>query len=178
MSITARGPRNHLVLERSGILIKEIWDAIADHKDTAWIKTRYPINDEEIFECIDALVDLTEPDDKDFIELTCTRTGDGPNDVELETRGITDRIFFSVVSYAKSVYVEDTDIQLLYTKGLMMLINDCLNDISNGVSTYLESDLHTKIYEAFVNAYGKVGSVDDILSILDKDTLFKSKHND
>jgi pentatricopeptide repeat protein len=59
-----------------------------------------------------------------------------------------------------------------------MLINDCLTDISAGLSTYLESDLHTKVYESFVNAYGKVGSVDEILSILDKDTLFKSKHND
>ncbi len=178
MSIAARGPRNHLVLEESGILSKEIWDAIADHKDTTWLKTRYPISDDDIFECIDALIDLTEADDKDFIELVCVKTGEEPNDIELETRGLTDRIFFSVVSYAKSIYAADTDIQVLYTKGLMQLINDCLNDITNGSSAYTESYLHNKVYESFVNAYGKVGSVDDILTILDKDTLFKSKYND
>jgi hypothetical protein len=83
-----------------------------------------------------------------------------------------------VVSYAKSIYAADTDIQVLYTKGLMQLINDCLNDITNGSSAYTESYLHNKVYESFVNAYGKVGSVDDILTILDKDTLFKSKYND
>ncbi len=178
MAISARGPKNHLVLQRSGILIKEIWDAIADHKDTAWLKTRYPITDDEIFECIDALVDLTEPDKKDFIELVCVRTGDAPNDVELETRGITDRVFFSVVSYAKALYNDETDIQLLYTKGLMMLINDCLTDISGGSTAYQECELHSKVYESFVEAYSKVGSVDEIMSILDKDTLFKSKQND
>lgn len=172
MSIAARGPKNHLVLESSGILIKEIWDAVADHKSVDWLMQRYPITEDEVFECIDALIDLTEPDDKDFIQLRCTNEGNSIETMELETVGITDRIFFSIVSYGKSLNENSTDIQHLFTYGLMLIINDCLADIKEGIAEYKESYLHNLVYNAFVDAYSQVAPVDSILDILDKESFF------
>lgn len=178
MTIVARGPRNLLTLESSGILVKEIWDAVAEHKDVHWLMNRYPITEHEIFECIDALIDLTEPHEHDFIELKCTNNGSSLNDIEIETVGITDRIFFSLVSYGKSFNNDILDIQTLFVEGLMMVISECLADIKLGENDYLNSDLHVKVYNAFIDAYSKVGSVDEIIKVLDTNTLFKRTLND
>ena len=178
MTIVARGPRNLLTLESSGILVKEIWDAVAEHKDVEWLMNRYPITEHEIFECIDALIDLTEPHDHDFIQLRCTRGGTAIADIDIETVGITDRIFFSLVSYGKTFNYDVIDIQHLFVEGLIMVISECLADIKQGANDYLNSDLHTKVYNAFIEAYSKVGSVDEILEVLDTNTLFKRTSND
>ena len=178
MTIVARGPRNLLTLQSSGVLVKEIWDAVTEHKDVTWLLTRYPITVEEIFECIDALIDLTEPHENDFIELKCDQAGNTIEDINIETVGITDRIFFMLVSYGKTFCPEETNIQNLFAEGLMTVISECLADIKQGSSDYTNSELHVKIYSAFIEAYSKVGSVDDILNVLDINTLFKRATND
>jgi hypothetical protein len=177
MSISARGPKNHLVLERTGVLIKEIWDAVADHKDIDWLTQRYPVTADEVFECMDALVDLTDDDDKDFIKLNCTN-GSSFETLELEAVGITDRVFFSVVGYGKALNSESTDIQDLFSYGLMLIINDCLADIKSGVSDYKNSHLHNLVYNAFVDAYSQIAPVDSIMDIIDRGTFNSVKDDD
>ena len=178
MTIVARGPRNLLTLENSGVLVKEIWDAVAEHKNVEWLTNRYPITEYEVFECIDALIDLTEPHENDFIQLKCTKGGVTIAETDIETVGITDRIFFSLVSYGRTFNNDVTDIQQLFVEGLITVVSECLADIKQGANDYLNSDLHVKVYNAFIEAYSKVGSVEEILEVLDTNTIFKRSVND
>lgn len=177
MSISARGPKNHLVLERTGVLVREIWDAVADHKDIEWLTQRYPITADEVFECIDALIDLTDNDDIDFIKLSCTDATSFEK-LELEAVGITDRVYFSVVSYGKALNSESTDIRELFSYGLMLIINDCLADIKVGASDYKNSHLHNLVYNAFVDAYSQIAPVDSIMDIIDRGTFNRNENED
>ena len=58
MPITNRN--NHLVVGKRAILIRDITESVCNRKSMDWIKNRYPIDEMEVWECIDTIADIDD----------------------------------------------------------------------------------------------------------------------
>jgi hypothetical protein len=156
MTISNRGPRNILVLDRTGVQIIDVCDAIAEYKDITWVTQRYPITVDEIFECIDAFIDLAKPSKKDKLELDFA---DDPNstdvDLDVQATAITDRIYFLIISYAKSILHDCETIDDLFRYGLELIIVDCLEDVEKGERGFENSEVHSIVFNALTKMHKK-----------------------
>ena len=147
MTISSRGPRNILVLDRSGVQITDVCDAVAEYKDIDWVLKRYPIKTEEVFECIDAFVDLAKPSKKDKLELDFSNTAT-TDDLDVEATAITDRIYFMIISYGRSLIPDCDSIDDLFRYGLELIIVDCLEDLEKGDRGFENSEIHNIVFNA------------------------------
>ena len=168
MTISSRGPRNILVLDRTNVPMLEICDAVAEHRTFDWIKTRYPVNNDEIFQCIETFVDVTKPSKKDKLELRAVPSYDTESEFDIETAAITDRIYFLILSYAKAMIPLCEDIEDLFRYGLELIINEALTDIKNGHRNFENSEIHSIVFKAFEKMHLEnhdltINSIDDIL---------------
>ncbi len=156
MTISNRGPRNILVLDRTGVQITDVCDAIAEYKDIVWVTQRYPITIDEIFECIDAFVDLAKPSKKDKLELDFADDPDSANiDLDVQATAITDRIYFLIISYAKSILHDCETIDDLFRYGLELIIVDCLEDAEKGERGFENSEVHSIVFNALTKMHKK-----------------------
>lgn len=128
MSIVARGPANILVIQRNGVPLKEICDAVAEHQLLSWIKLRYNVTTDEVFECLDTYADLLEKRNDNALMLEVIRDINGRISA-IETVGINDRMYFSVLSYSRTFYPGVDNFKELYVKGMKCIIIEVLMDI-------------------------------------------------
>lgn len=154
MTVSARGPRNILVLDRTNVPVMEVCDAVAEHKTFDWIKTRYPITDNEIFECLETFVDVTRPNKNDKLELRSV-PDDDEDGFEIEAAAITDRIYFLIVTYAKAMVTDCNNIYDLFRYGLEIIISESLNDVKNGHRSFEASEIHDIVFTAFEKMHQK-----------------------
>lgn len=156
MTISNRGPRNILVLDRTGVQITDVCDAIAEYKDITWVTQRYPVTVDEIFECIDAFVDLAKPSKRDKLELDFV---DDPKsadvDLDVQATAITDRIYFLIISYAKSILPDCENVDDLFRYGLELIIVDCLEDVAKGEQGFENSEIHSIVFNALTKMHKK-----------------------
>lgn len=156
MTISNRGPRNILVLDRTGVQVTDVCDAIAEYKDITWVTQRYPVTVDEIFECIDAFVDLAKPSKRDKLELDFV---DDPKeadvDLDVQATAITDRIYFLIISYAKSILQDCDSIDDLFRFGLELIIVDCLEEVEKDSRNFENSEVHYIVFTALEKMHKK-----------------------
>ena len=156
MTISNRGPQNILVLDRTGVQIIDVCDAITEYKDITWVTQRYPITVDEIFECIDAFVDLAKPSKKDKLELDFADNSNSTDvDLDVQATAITDRIYFLIISYAKSILHDCETIDDLFRYGLELIIVDCLEEIEKGEQSFENSEVHSIVFNALTKMHKK-----------------------
>ena len=156
MTISNRGPQNILVLDRTGVQIIDVCDAITEYKDITWVTQRYPITVDEIFECIDAFVDLAKPSKKDKLELDFADDSNSTDvDLDVQATAITDRIYFLIISYAKSILHGCETIDDLFRYGLELIIVDCLEEIEKGEQSFENSEVHSIVFNALTKMHKK-----------------------
>lgn len=163
MNVSSRGPNNTVVLDRSGVPINAVCDAIAEHKNIDWIKQRYPVTTDEIYLCVETFVDITRPNKKDSLQLRVIPSDNPARNFDLETTLITDRVFFSILTYARGVMPMCDSVQDLYRYGIEIILNEALTDIKDGNYSFENSDIHSIVFDAFASVYDNVHENIDVL---------------
>jgi len=154
MSISARGPRNILVIDRNCVPINEIISHIVNHRDIDAVLAKYSIHENEVFDAISCWCDVREPTENDFIKFQTEMNETGILDVE--TTGISDWMMLSCISFGKDYQPNESDLSYLYGWGLGELLIQSMTDIKNGTKDYEASILHESILLAFESSYKKV----------------------
>lgn len=171
--ISTRGPDNVVILDRSRVPVEEICEAVAEHKTISWLKTRYLITDEEVFECLDAFIDITMPVQGDRLELRLHESSSTGRLFDMETVLISDRVYFAILSYARVLAPECVDVHLLYRIGIESILVECFMDIKDDKFNLEEADgLYRVVFEAFKRIYDSVDAdVDQLLEQFSKEHL-------
>jgi hypothetical protein len=174
--IKTKGPRHIHVIDRNNVPVHEICDAVAEHKSIDWIKARYAVTDDEVFECLDTYVDLSEKL-KFVIKLSCTADPDGSDIYGIETTEINDKMYFSVLNYGR-MFFDSSCLQELFTYSLNLIIIEAVLDLKDNADIDPES-MHSVVLEAFKQSYGPVDSsnIDHVLEQLDHQSLMRQMKN-
>jgi hypothetical protein len=171
MSIVARGPANILVIQRNGVPLKEICDAVAEHKLMSWIKTRYNITNDELFDCLDTYADLLEKHNQNALTLEVIFNVNN-RIAAIETMGINDRMYFSVLCYSRKLFPNLDSFKNLYVKGMKLIIVEVLMDVKHDLRANIENRpfMHGVALAALEKAIERTvdhTNVQDILDDLD-----------
>ena len=169
--ISTRGPDNIIVLDRTRVPVDEICEAVADHKPMTWIKNRYPITDEEIFQCLETFIDMTVPVRGDRLELRLLKSSSPSRLFDMETVVISDRVYFAILSYARVLAPQCLDVHLLYRIGIESILVECFMDIKDNKFNLDEADgLYRVVFEAFKKIYNSVeANIDQLLEQFSKE---------
>ena len=170
--IKTKGPHNIHVIARNNVPVNEICDAVAEHKNIEWIKSRYMITEDELFECLDTYVDLAEKSHF-HLKLSCIADAGGTDIYGIETSEINDKMYFSILNYGR-IFFETRNLQELFTYALNLIIIESVLDFKDNSVTDPDS-MHGVVFEAFKDTYGVIddSNVDHILTQLDHQTLMR-----
>lgn len=168
--ITTKGPANTLVLARNNVPVYDVCNDAAEHMDFDRIKNRYLISEEELFECLDAYVDLAESNSYS-LTLECIADGVARDIYGIETVAINDKLYFSILLYGKLFFNFDT-LHNLYTYTLNLIIIESVLDLKEN-SDIDPASMHGVVLDAFIQTYGEIDhtNVDHVLSQLDHQKL-------
>jgi uncharacterized protein (DUF433 family) len=171
--IESRGHDGIPVTSNRGVMVSEIGNAIIMYKSLDWICQRFPITEDEVFEVIDYYADtLEETINHKSIKFRNHGTAE---DIDLETRMITDGVFYKVVQYGKIMYPEYTEFDDLYSNGLSALIADVYYDLERGVFDFETSPVHNAIYTGVRNELGDLPP-DQVLANFNRQDYEKRKN--
>jgi len=161
--IETRGNRNILVLADSAVPVKEIAHAIVQRDNLADICLKYPVTVDDVFECIDATADMLD-DWNECIQLLNVGT---EGDIDLETSHINDTAYFNLLAYGHTVDNGALDMDIVYNRGLVKVVEDIYSDIKAGNTNYEHSDLHVSVYNSLLMCCGDLDP-DEVLVNLKK----------
>jgi hypothetical protein len=164
MSIETRGNFNTLVLTGSAVPINEVANHIVDRKGLDWICNRYPISVDEVFECIDTIADLGGHYDQG---ITLINRGDD-TEISLETVSVTDTVYFALISYGHQQAPDWLDMDKIYNRGLVKVIEEIYTDIKHDRDYYESSELHMCVQFAIFEELGNIDP-ETVLKNLDWD---------
>lgn len=164
--ITKRGPNNILVVERTAVPVAEVCSELIRKETFSEVTETFPVNKEEILECIDIFCSGFGPRENDFLEVICTVI---EGDIELETVGLSDWVYLSLVELGVVFLPETDDLMELYVKGLEQVMYDCLTDKMAGLKDFRNSGVHDVVFTGFEEAYGKIDKkeAEKLLKLLD-----------
>lgn len=153
MSISPRGPRNILVIDRNCVPINEVVSLVVQQRDIDFVIDKFRLTADEVFDCVSCWVDLREPTENDFVKFT---TSFENNMLDVETTAISDWVMLSCISFGKDYLPNEVDLNHLYAWGLGELLIQSMQDIQNGTKDYEASTLHEAVMTAFEESYKKV----------------------
>lgn len=177
--IKTKGPSNTLVIARNNVPIHSVCDDVATHQGLDWIMNRYLITRDEVFECLDTYIDISEK--KPFkITLSCVAcdTDNAGRDIYgIETVEINDKMFFSVLTYGR-LFFDIESFNELFTYALNLIIIEAVLDLKEKVEVDPDS-MHGIVLDAFIDTYGEVdeSNIDHILTQLDHQSLMRMMKN-
>ena len=167
--ISTRGPNNILVLDSVGVPIEEVANSVLRLEFMDKVTNKYLISQEEVYQSIETLVDTTPMSENDFIEFRIDRENNG--DIGVETNGLSDWVYFSVLSYGRMLMPNEQRFRTVYAYGMESIMVDILTDLKTHKNDYENSDIHRLIYHSFIDAYGpiKQEEIDMLLGTLYQD---------
>ena len=173
MSLQTRG-NNIVVTGRRGVVVSDIAESIINSKPLEWIKNRFPVNDEEVFEVIDYYGDKLEGTISDGC-LTLLNRGT-IEDIDLEVTHISDAMFFKLLQYGRIFYPSELRFEWIFQGGLEMAIIEIFKDIEAGNRDFESSDFHNYVYEAVSDSVGKDINATEVLKSLPVGLYNERKH--
>ena len=87
------------------------------------------------------------------VHLKVSNTSQDRQNINLETVQISDTFFIKVIQFGKIFLPESNDFNELFDKGFIKLATEVYGDLTQGVTTFEESDVHVVIYKAIDDAY-------------------------
>lgn len=148
--ISTRGPNQIMVVDRTGVPVKEVCRAVIAKSKISETCAKFALSEDEVFAAIDAMKDAITIDKEDFIEFSITRT---ELDVHVETVGLTDCLFLSLVCFGKDT-TESDEIDMLFANGISVVLLNFFKDLENGTDYYMHCDVSRMVAEEFERAYG------------------------
>lgn len=156
--ISVRGPDSILVVDRTAVPVEEVCAAVLDSDAKEQVIERFPINDDELFGCLEVFSDTQGPLFKDFVEISCTN--DAGETLEIETLAVSDWVYLTAVYLGYQVFPNENRFYTLYALGMESVMYDCLLDLKNGRASFNHSDIHRIVFDAFIRAYGDLTDAD------------------
>lgn len=153
----------HLVVGKFSVPVREITDCIVERNEVQDICKKYPVNPDEVFECLDAIADLDSISSRD--RMKCKNVGT-EDDIQIQTVSITDNLFLKIVQYGRIFNNKVTDFNKLFDIGFLNLAFECYEDIHNGHREFENSDLHTVIFDAIETMIDGQISIEKIYNLL------------
>tara|TARA_R110001592_G_scaffold139002_4_gene358699 strand:+ start:187 stop:705 length:519 start_codon:yes stop_codon:yes gene_type:complete len=139
----------HLVIGRHAVPVREVTNSICDRMDIEWLTQRYPLQEGEIMDCMDAIADIDTLNGGGH--LTLRNTAEQIGEMVLETKTISDVYFLKTIQYGKVFLEQEKDFNTLYDKGFRMLAIESFEDELNNSVTFESSDLHIITYNAIMD---------------------------
>ena len=155
---------NHLVVGKRAVLIRDITDSVCARNDIDFITRRFPVNITEVWECIDAIADIDRIGRG--VHLKVSNTSQDRQNINLETVQISDIFFIKVIQFGKIFLPESNNFNKLFDKGFIKLAAEVYGDLTQGVTTFEESDVHVVIHRAIDNAIGDTLTNDQMYNLL------------
>jgi hypothetical protein len=155
---------NHLVVGKRAVLIRDITDSVCARNDIDFITRRFPVNISEVWECIDAIADIDRIGRG--VHLKVSNTSQDRQNINLETVQISDIFFIKVIQFGKIFLPESNNFNKLFDKGFIKLAAEVYGDLTQGVTTFEESDVHVVIHRAIDNAIGDTLTNDEMYNLL------------
>ena len=155
---------NHLVVGKRAVLIRDITDSVCARNNIDFITRRFPVNITEVWECIDAIADIDRIGRG--VHLKVSNTSQDRQNINLETVQISDIFFIKVIQFGKIFLPESNNFNKLFDKGFIKLAAEVYGDLTQGVTTFEESDVHVVIHRAIDNAIGDTLTNDQMYNLL------------
>jgi len=155
---------NHLVVGKRAVLIRDITDSVCARNDIDFITRRFPVNISEVWECIDAIADIDRIGRG--VHLKVSNTSQDRQNINLETVQISDIFFIKVIQFGKIFLPESNNFNKLFDKGFIKLAAEVYGDLTQGVTTFEESDVHVVIHRAIDHAIGDTLTNDEMYNLL------------
>lgn len=155
---------NHLVVGKRAVLIRDIVDSVCARNTIEFITKRFPVNLSEIWECIDTIADIDKLGRG--VHLKVINNSSDRQDIKIETIQISDTFFIKVIQFGKIFLPECNDFNKLFDKGFIRLAVEVYDDLTRGIDTFQESELHIVVHKAIDGAIGDTLSNDELFSLL------------
>jgi len=162
MAITNRN--NHLVVGKRAILVRDVTDSVCNRKTIDWIKQRFPIDDNEIWECIDTIADIDTLSTGTHLKVK--NTSEDKHNIIMEVAQISDLFFIKTIQYGKIFLPNSDNFEEIFNAGLNRLALESYEDVVNGKISYEESDLHLLTFNAFNNELQGILTDNEVLNLL------------
>ena len=88
---------NHLVIGKRAVLVRDVVDSVCARNSVDFITRRFPVNLQEIWECIDAIADIDRLGRG--VHLKVNNSSNDRQNINLETIQISDIFFIKTVQY-------------------------------------------------------------------------------
>ncbi len=82
---------------------------------------------------------------------------------------ISDILFIKVIQFGKIFLPESNDFNKLFDKGFVKLAVEVYGDLTNGVTTFEESDIHVIVYKAIDGAIGDTLTNEALFKLLSEE---------
>tara|TARA_X000000950_G_scaffold272835_1_gene355921 strand:+ start:1988 stop:2497 length:510 start_codon:yes stop_codon:yes gene_type:complete len=155
---------NHLVIGKRAVLVRDVVDSVCARNSVDFITRRFPVNLQEIWECIDAIADIDRLGRG--VHLKVNNSSNDRQNINLETIQISDIFFIKTVQYGKVFLPDSNNFNTLFDTGFIKLATEVYGDLVEGSNTFEESDLHVVIYKAIDNAIGDTLSNEEMYRLL------------
>ena len=155
---------NHLVVGKRAILVRDVVNSVCDRQTIEFITKRFPVDLLEIWECIDTIADIDSLGRG--VHLKVVNNSLDRQDIKIETVQISDTFFIKVVQFGKIFLPESNNFNELFDKGFIKLAVEVYDDITQGIDTFEESELHEVVYKAVDGAIGDTISNDELFKLL------------
>ena len=136
----------HLIYGKVAVPVREVTEKICDRQTIEQICNRYPLTNQGVMECLDAVADLDKFDSGIHLELMDTNNNSGV--LTLEARSMSDVFFLKVIQYGKVFLEKETDFNKLYDKGFRMCAIESFEDELNGSVGFESSEIHSIVHSA------------------------------
>ena len=155
---------NHLVVGKRAILVRDVVNSVCDRQTIEFITKRFPVDLLEIWECIDTIADIDSLGRG--VHLKVVNNSLDRQDIKIETVQISDTFFIKVVQFGKIFLPESNNFNELFDKGFIKLAVEVYDDITQGIDTFEESELHVVVYKAVDGAIGDTISNHELFKLL------------
>ena len=149
------------VIERTAVPVTDVIDSLIRKRNINTTQQQFPITEDEIWGCVDYVLDAKNPGKNEKIDFTISYDEDG--ELCVSTESMTDWVYLTSLTYGRMFSPNTTDLNFLYCVGLENVMREILEDLKTGNTDFSSSALHNIVHKSFVKSYGELSGQDVIL---------------
>ena len=158
----------HLVIGKLQVPVRNVTEYILSRYTLEEISKRFPVTNDEIFECLDAIADHDTIQVND--RLVVVNQSTDKDNILLVTTNISDIIFLKVLQFGHLKTPNENDLNKLFDIGFRELAIESFEDKIAGRGVVEESsEIHSIVSSAIENAIPEI-TTEEILRYLKDET--------
>lgn len=146
------------VIERTAVPVVDVIDSLIKKRNINTTQKQFPITEEEIWGCVEYMLDAKSPGKNEDIDFTISYNQEG--ELCVNTESMTDWIYLTSLTYGRMFSPNLRDLNFLYGIGLENVMREILEDLQAGHSDFTSSALHRIVHRSFVKSYGELSPQD------------------